>query len=156
MGMAGMVRRLLWDHDIDYDIIEHAPTMSSAETAHASHVSGNQIAKAVLIKAKDGYLMAVVPASHHVELGELGDCVQKVVGLATEEEVSTLFSDCSRGAIPPLGHAYGLDVVVDYSLEVLPDVYFEGGDHRTLVHVNHDQFARLMAHARHGHFSRHN
>ena len=34
--------------------------------------------------------------------------------------------DCEPGAVPPLGAAYGLDVVVDDSLTDHSDVYFEG------------------------------
>jgi len=156
MAVAGIVRRYLWEQGINYDVIEHELTSTSSETAQASHVSGDEIAKAVLIKAKDGYSIAVVPASHRVRLGEFGACVNRTVGLATEREARVLFSDCALGAIPPVGDAYGVEVVVDYALEQLPDVYFEGGDHHTLIHVTHDQFAQLMATARHGHFSEHN
>jgi Ala-tRNA(Pro) deacylase len=156
MAVAGTVGRYLWEHSISYDAIEHEPTSTSGETAQASHVSGDAIAKAVLIKAKDGYILAVVPATHRVRLGELGACVNRTVGLATEREASLLFSDCALGAIPPVGDAYGVEAIVDYKLDQLPDVYFEGGDHCTLIHVTHDQFAQLMVTARHGHFSEHN
>ena len=36
-----------------------------------------------------------------------------------------------------------------------PEVYLEGGDHATLVHMSHAQFASLTATARHGSFSVH-
>ena len=35
------------------------------------------------------------------------------------------------------------------------DIYLEGGDHMTLVHVSRTQFARLMSEAQHGRFSAH-
>jgi Ala-tRNA(Pro) deacylase len=75
--------------------------------------------------------------------------------LATEHEIEQLFGDCAQGAIPPIGECYGLDVIVDDSIEEQPEVYLEGGDHATLVHMNHSQFARLTAAARHGRFSVH-
>ena len=75
------------------------------------------------------------------------------VDLATEQEVEQVFGDCDRGAIPPIGACYGLDVIFDDSIEQQPDVYFEGGDHATLVHMNRDEFARLNATARHGSFT---
>jgi Ala-tRNA(Pro) deacylase len=46
-------------------------------------------------------------------------------------------------------------VVVDDSIEEQPEVYFEGGDHATLVHMSHAQFAGLTATARRGCFSAH-
>jgi Ala-tRNA(Pro) deacylase len=40
-------------------------------------------------------------------------------------------------------------------MEDQPEVYLEGGDHETLVHMSHAQFASLTATARHGNFSVH-
>jgi len=34
-----------------------------------------------------------------------------------------------------------------------PDLYLEAGDHRSLVHLDRDQFARLTSASRHGSFS---
>jgi Ala-tRNA(Pro) deacylase len=59
-----------------------------------------------------------------------------------------LFADCDRGAVPPVGEAYGIPTVWDDSLGDLPDVYFEGGDHRTLIHMSGPDFAELMRGAR--------
>jgi len=66
-----------------------------------------------------------------------------------------LFRDCVLGAVPPVGPCYGLDVIVDDSIQEQPDVYLEGGDHVTLVHMSSAQFARLTAGAPHGRFSVH-
>ena len=55
--------------------------------------------------------------------------------------------------MPAIGECYGLDMVVDESIEEQPEVYFEGGDHATLVHMSRRAFADLMAAARHGRFS---
>jgi len=73
--------------------------------------------------------------------------------LASEGEIEGLFEDCARGAVPAVGECYGLDTVIDDSLDEQPDVYFEGGDHATLVHMSHAQFANLTAAARHASFS---
>ncbi|HDL85873.1 MAG TPA: YbaK/EbsC family protein, partial [Candidatus Acetothermia bacterium] len=75
------------------------------------------------------------------------------VALATEEEISALFPDCDTGAIPPVGAAYGLKTVVDESLEGHEDVYFEGGDHRSLVHLSGAEFHQLMGKIPHERFS---
>jgi Ala-tRNA(Pro) deacylase len=72
------------------------------------------------------------------------DFVPGPVSLATESEASRLFPDCEEGAMPALGMAYGLPAVVDDDLHGCDDIYFEGGDHRSLVHISGDQFDRLM------------
>ena len=70
-------------------------------------------------------------------------------------EIDQLFRDCAHGAVPPFGECYGLDVIVDDSIQEQPEVYMESGDHETLLHMNHAQFALLNAHAQHGRFSVH-
>ena len=75
--------------------------------------------------------------------------------MATEEEIERLFPDCAVGAVPPVAAAYGLKAIVDESMTEVPDIYFEGGDHTTLVHMSGPAFDRLMAEAPRAHFSTH-
>jgi Ala-tRNA(Pro) deacylase len=91
-----------------------------------------------------GYALAVVPSSHRVELGTLQDVLDKRLGLASEDEVGQLFNDCDIGAVPPVGEAYQVPVVLDESFREAGDVYFEGGDHRTLVRVTGADFHHLL------------
>ena len=143
------------DQSVVYDLIPHAPTLSSTRTAEACHVPGEALAKAVVLRRDDGYMMAILPASRHLHLSTLKMQLGHKVDLATEEEVARLFGDCDRGAVPPVGECYGLDVIVDDSIDAQRDIYMEGGDHTTLIRLDREQFARLTAKAWHGHFSTH-
>jgi Ala-tRNA(Pro) deacylase len=75
------------------------------------------------------------------------------VRLASEDEIVQIFRDCDRGAIPPVGSCYGIGVIIDDDMERKQDIYFEGGDHATLVHIKGNDFARLNPQAQHGSFS---
>ncbi len=77
------------------------------------------------------------------------------VHMADETEINRLFGDCAHGAVPAVGKCYGLDIIVDDSIQAQPDIYMEAGDHATLLHMGHAQFARLTANAPHGRFSAH-
>ena len=79
--------------------------------------------------------------------------MNKRLGLASEDEVISLFGDCDTGAIPPIGAAYDVPVIVDESLGDAADVYFEGGDHKTLVHVSGKDFRSLTMGAYQARFS---
>ena len=105
------------DQGVTYDLIPHAPTMSSTRTAEACHVPGEALAKAVVLRRDGGYMMAILPASHHLHLSALKNQLGHKVDLASEDEIERLFEDCDRGAIPPLGECYGLDVIVDNSID---------------------------------------
>ena len=154
MAIAPILQKHL-DRNVTYDVLTHDPTMSSTRTAQACHVSGDRLAKAIVLRHDGRYLLAVLPATHHVRLADLKVQIGDDVDLANEDEIKRLFPDCAPGAVPPVGECYELDVIIDDSIQAQPDVYLEGGDHTTLVHMDQAQFARLMAEARHGRFSVH-
>jgi Ala-tRNA(Pro) deacylase len=137
--------------NIQYDVIPHDPTMSSSRTAEACRISGDRLAKAIVLRLNAGYMLAVLPASHHLRLSDLRDQLGDNVEMAEETEIDPLFPDCAHGAVPPLGHS--LPLIVDDSIEAQPEIYMEAGDHETLLRISHAQFARLMENARHGRFS---
>ncbi|MGO4682659.1 aminoacyl-tRNA deacylase [Hyphomicrobium sp. 2TAF46] len=91
-----------------------------------------------------------------MSLDALGMWLQQPVGLASEAEIATVFTDCALGAIPPVAGAYGLQAVMDDSLEGFDDIYFESGDHRTLLRLNGREFHRLMADVPHAHIGARN
>ncbi len=153
MAIAMTVQQYLSKNGIEYDTVSHPPTQSSMETAQSSHVKSDRIAKGVLLRTEDGYLLAVLPASHHIRLGELRTWLNESMELASEEEITDLFTDCELGAVPAVGAAYGLDVVIDDNLAMQRDVYFEGGDHTTLVHLTADNFRKVLGDAPHTEFS---
>jgi len=153
MSIAPILQRYLVAENVEYDVIAHNPTMSSARTAEACRISGDRLAKAIVLRRDAGYMLAVLPASHHLRLADLRNQLGDHVEMATEAEIDLLFPDCAHGAVPPLGHCYALPLVVDDSIEAQPEIYMEAGDHETLLHMSHAQFAQLMANARHGHFS---
>jgi Ala-tRNA(Pro) deacylase len=155
MSLSPTLRQFLADNGIDYEVLAHERALTSARAAQASHVPGDFLAKGVILKDEDRYLLAVLPASHHLRMGELARKIGRPLGLATEGEVAAIFKDCDLGAVPPVGRAYGLETVVDESLVTRSDVFFEGGDHESLVHVDGSQFGRLIEGARQERFSRH-
>jgi Ala-tRNA(Pro) deacylase len=153
MGIALTMQEYLEDNHIPYDVARHSKTASSAMTAEAGHVPGNALAKGVVLRWDGSYLLAVVPASRQVDLEKVSELVGERVELATEDEASALFPDCDTGAVPVFGAPYRVASVVDEGLERRDDIYFEGGDHRTLVHVSGDGFERLMYGMPHGRIS---
>jgi Ala-tRNA(Pro) deacylase len=152
MAIAPTLQKYL-DQNVRYDVITHEPTMSSTRTAEACHISGNRLAKGIVLRRNGGYLLAVLPASRHVRLENVATEVGEQVELASENEIGPLFRDCERGAIPPVGDCYGLQTIVDDSIAEQPEIYLEAGDHSTLIHMDAAQFASLTADAMHGRFS---
>jgi len=155
MTIAASVTDHLIREGVAYEVITHEHTRDSNHSAEAAHIPGDQLAKCVMLEDGKGYLMAVVPATHKVDLGAVHRQLNRKLGLATERELADLFKDCDPGAIPPLGQAYGMETILDDGLNCSRDVYFEAGDHEALVHVKGEDFLRLMGHALRGEISHH-
>ena len=138
---------------VRYETCVHKPSRTSAETARAAQVLLHQLAKSVIVEDDEGCVMAVVPADKTVMLGHpcrlLG---RKELRLSDETRIAILFEDCDRGAVPPVGMAWGIETVVDGELEANDLVYMDGGYHECQLRMPHEQFHELRIAARHGHF----
>ena len=62
MAIAITLKDFLDSAGVDYDLVSHPYTASSMYTATKAHVSGENLAKAVVLKDDHGYLVAVVPS----------------------------------------------------------------------------------------------
>ncbi len=155
MSVSICVKDYLTGQRVKYDTLIHPTTQDAAHTAQAAHVPGDRVAKAVVLEDENGYVMAVIPASHKLDLEAVGRELNRNLALTQEPKLVDLFRDCEPGAIPALGQAYGMETVVDRSLADNPAVYFEGGDHLSLVRISGPDFRKLMADAPQRRISRH-
>lgn len=156
MSIAPRLQHHMEKSGIEYDIMPHEREVVATKIAQTAHISGNAMAKGVLLKSDQGYLVAVVPASHHVDLAGLSHRAHERLGLATEEEARRIFADCDAGAVPACAEAYGMPMIIDTALDQQDDIYMEAGDHRNLIHLKARSFAKLTARAEHAAISRPN
>lgn len=144
MGMAMTLETYMLKAGVDYDMVHHSPSATIVEAAENAHIRKNCVAKAVVLKDKKGFVLAVIPSEKKVSLDKIEDLTDRDFHLSNEREFSVIFDDCEIGAVPPIGNAYGMNVLLDQSLENVTDVYFEAGDHENLVHVTDWDFEILM------------
>jgi Ala-tRNA(Pro) deacylase len=153
MSIATRIVNYLDEQDIKYDTINHTHTNTSAGTARMADIPLETIAKAVVLEDHDSrHLMAILPADHKVSLHKLNQKLDLNLHLADEQQVYKMFSDCDHGAVPAIGQAYNMNSIYDEALDQLDDVYFEAGDHETLIHLTKMQFGRLMNNTKHSQF----
>jgi Ala-tRNA(Pro) deacylase len=105
------------------------PASSSTKRAHNMHVPGRMVAKTVLVKAGDRFVLAVLPCTSRIDLGPLSAVLGlsgSDVRLATTDELLGIFTDCEPGVVPPFGKLYGLDTIFDVSLLEVGELVFGG------------------------------
>ena len=149
MAIALTLRKYLAENGVAYDILPHAHTSSSMNSAHSAHISGENLAKSVILEDDKGYLMAVIPATERVKVRKVNHILDRHMGIAKEDDLESLFSDCELGAIPAVGQAYSMESIIDDKLADCSDIYLEAGDHEELLHIKGSSFRRLMKDSQH-------
>lgn len=140
------VTEFLDQHAVRYHCYNHLPASTAQEIAHYAHISGHELAKPVILKADNRFLMAVLPAHKYVDLEKLRSILKaSTLEMAEEHEFRGLFPWCEPGSEPPLGILYGLDVYMDASLMDNETIAFNGGTHTEVVKMDTSEF-RYLAH----------
>lgn len=153
MTIAPSLKTYLYNTRVDFSLIDHPRRPTTEAAARAANIPAHRTAKSVVVRHADGYAMAVLPATRHVNLPALQDLLHYRLGLASEDELAELFRDCDVGAVPPVGQVYGLKTVVDFQLDDSEPVWFEAGDHHTMVRVSGRDFCRLTRDMEYGDIS---
>ena len=145
MPMPFKLQDYLDRNHVSYGHTVHRPTFTARQLARAEHLPENGVAKTVVFAGDRGYGLAVLPADCAADLEELRDLLGlSRIRLATEPELSALFSDSELGAEPPFGNLYGVPVYVDDILCSEDLIAFNAGTHRDAVHMRFRDFVRLV------------
>jgi Ala-tRNA(Pro) deacylase len=144
MATPEWVRKVLRMRGVPFEELHHREAFTAQEVAHLEHFSGHRVAKVVVL-ADGRPVELVLPAARQVRL----DRVRAALGagevrLATEEEMAKFFTDCEVGAVPPLRHWQGVDVLMDRSLEVEGDILFQAGTHADAVRLSFRDWYALV------------
>lgn len=141
MPILGKLKDFLDADGVRYTVLTHSPAFTAQEVAAAQHVPGKEFAKVVMVKGRERFLMAVLPATQKLDLSKLPE---RGARLATEHEFQSLFPHCEPGAMPPFGNLYGIPVFVDERLAADEEIVFQAGSHTQTVRLRFGDFARLV------------
>ena len=132
-------------HAPKYERITHAEAFTAQEEAAAAHISGWSWAKVVIVKHRDGFAMAVLPACCTIDMNRLGGAIGfGEIELASVEDMLKIFPGCELGAIPPFGRLFGVRTFVEDGLLEQRDITMPAGDHRTAVRMRTTEYLRLV------------
>jgi len=145
----------LKEQKAEFKRMSHPEVFTSQEVAGAQHVPGRAMAKAVLVKADNTYVLAVLPAIYKVNFGRLAKILGvKKTSLANEEEMKPFFTDTELGAEPPFGNLYNLETIIEEHLTEEPEIVFQAGTHKDTIKMKTADYQKL-AKAKVGQFGDH-
>jgi Ala-tRNA(Pro) deacylase len=137
------VPEFLAEQQVPFETLLHAPAFTAQKRARFLHLPGRQVAKGVLLRGPGGYVVAVLPATRHVDPERLAAALGGPVRLAEDDEIAEVFRDCEWGVVPPFGARYGLPVLIDACLPADALMVFETTTHTEAVRMLCRDFERL-------------
>ncbi|GAB4377793.1 MAG: YbaK/EbsC family protein [Calditrichia bacterium] len=145
MPLKKRLKEYLDEQNVKYVTMIHSKAYTAQEIAAACHIPGRMFAKSVILKANGKYVMAVLPATHRINLDLFKQVSHfKEVELATEEEFESLFPRSEIGAMPPFGNLYDLPCFVDTSLTQDEEICFNATTHSEVIKMKYADYERLV------------
>ena len=145
MACKERLEAYLREQQVPYQTQHHPTAYTAQEVAASEHVSGNQVAKVVMVIADERLAMLVVPAPYRVDVEHVGPILgAQAVRLAHESEFASAFPDCEVGAMPPFGNLYNLPVFVEQALAEQDTIICPAGSHTDTISLKYADFARLV------------
>jgi Ala-tRNA(Pro) deacylase len=138
------IQDFLIEKGVKFQTHEHQPAYTAQELAAEEHVSGDMLAKAVVVRGEKDFAMCVLPASFKLDMKKVAKAMKtKKVRLADETELAKLFPDVEVGAEPPMGKLYNMTTLVDQNLTDDEEIIFQAGTHRQCIRMKYADYARL-------------
>ena len=137
--------KFLDDKGVRYVTIRHSIAYTAQQIAESAHISGDEIAKTVMVNLDDELAMAVLRGTDKVDIDLLrGAAGASKAELATEDQFQGMFPGGEPGAMPPFGNLYDMAVYVDEALTRDKRIAFNAGTHSELIQLNYADFERLV------------
>jgi Ala-tRNA(Pro) deacylase len=137
------VSDFLQQQSIAFDTMIHSPAFTAQKRAHYLHISGRQVVKCVLLTYQTSFVVAVLPATHWVDLDIAARFLGSPVRLATRDEIADVFRDCEWGVLAPFGSLYGLTTILETSLDPAAWIVFEAHLHGMANRMRCRDFEKL-------------
>jgi Ala-tRNA(Pro) deacylase len=145
MPFSTKLQEFLEVNQVPFKHTVHPLAYTAREVASAEHLPAREVAKVVIVSAEGAYQMVVLPANRALDLAELRSALGLAhARLATEDELSRLFPDCDRGAMPPFGNLYNIAVYVDSGLALDEWIAFNAGSHTDVIHMKFKDYKWLV------------
>jgi len=128
---------------VTYRVTTHRAVYTSAEAAEVRGASLSSGAKALVVKAGEGFVLFVVPGDRRLDSKR----VKKGLGVrdlrfATKEEVFAL-TGLEPGSIPPFGSLFGLKTYCDRALGENAKINFNPGSHTASLEMVYEDYAQV-------------
>lgn len=128
---------------VNFEILSHKPVYTSEEAAKEREVELKTGVKAMVFKAENEFIMALVPANKRVNVNKLKEIHGTEIKLASSRQVSKR-TDCEVGSVPPFGFEKKLKTYMDKKILDNKEVNFNAGLHTKSVKMKPEDLKNIL------------
>jgi Ala-tRNA(Pro) deacylase len=134
---------LLQREGVEFRLTHHDRVTTSADAAAVRGVELRSGAKAMVVRGKQGFVLAVLAADRKVDWKRLAPLVGGKGARFADADELLESTGLTKGAVPPLGSLFGLRTIYDESLLAVDVVNFNAGLHTDSISMRRDDLIRL-------------
>ena len=140
-----LIKKLLDENRISYEISEHEPVYTSEQAAHIRGAELRTGVKALVLETKEGNLvMGLVAADRRVDLKKLARVIgTKNLRLASPRKVLKT-TGCEVGSVHPFGNIHNMPTFMDSSVLENVAVNFNAGLHTVSIQMRSRELANIV------------
>jgi len=133
-----------------HEVLPQAATGNLIDMANNINVRLQNVARSVLLSdSNSGLLLAILPASHCLDIAALGRQLHRKFTPADPAAIELIFPDYDAGHLPPFSPTTLLPCIIDDSLADQDQIYFPT-DSMQFVRMANEDFYDLLDNAWHG------
>jgi Ala-tRNA(Pro) deacylase len=131
------------DNHVRFETMIHPLAYTAQRLARRLQVSLGEVVKSVLLLGPTGYVVAVMPGTHRIDLTAAATILGRPLRMAQPAEIARLFRDCQWGNVVPFGSLYGVATIVDDAIDPDGAIVFPAHRHFLAIRMRYQDFANL-------------
>jgi len=148
MILAASIKKLLDGNMIAYQVLQHKRVERLGNAAQLLKCDPDKILTAQVLEDHLGKLLVVYRLSTKIDLNKLQRLLNRTLTVVATTKVNRLFNDCDAGCWPPIGQAYGLEMVIDKSINKYSSLFFSSGSNTSMVQIQTNDYLLLNSRAK--------
>jgi len=153
MTLGKKIAKYLDDAKYKYELVEHKTTYTAWDTSQTERVKPQEVAKALVMKADNDYVLALIPANRNLDkqkLLKIINSIRKKTETKNAKKIDFAKEAWMKknllgkvGATPPFGKLVGLEIYADNLLLKNKKIYLGSGEYTLSIRVNTSQYLKI-------------
>lgn len=142
MPIPKNLEKHLKQNKIKFKVLEHRKVFTAFDSAETQDLKLTEVAKAVLLKGKKGFYLAVLPAGSNCDFKLLSKLIKDKISMAREKDITKHFKT-KVGLIAPFGSLYKIAVYFDKKLAKNKKINIPAGSYTESLELNVKDYLKL-------------